>query len=296
MADILDDPVLTMEEEWLRNDQWTDWQGKSYSGAEEWQYVTRPMPSAAVRSVGGSGVGGRDVKGSETRDGWTPQMFREKVNAHIRQRWEEMGKESPDLMLLTTLEVLAIRLYTGPAYQMINAYLRELAKLGSAWRKRLSHMHQMSYSSTVEQLVDGLRKLVRINDETSFGKRFRGIRGELPEAFWLKDAFGCVVATDFAFMSTSEDQAVCQGYMSRTQKNVLFEIQCAEESAEGFHSGADVSMLSQFPAERETLFPPMTMLQVQMGKDQDRPAEAQQEVTTESGAVFVRIPVKPTFV
>ena len=97
-------------------------------------------------------------------------------------------------------------------------------------------------------------------------------------------------------MSTSEDQAVCQGYMSRTQKNVLFEIQCAEESAEGFHSGADVSMLSQFPAERETLFPPMTMLQVQMGKDQDRPAEAQQEVTTESGAVFVRIPVKPTFV
>jgi len=41
MADILDDPVLTMEEEWLRNDQWTDWQGKSYSGAEEWQYVTR---------------------------------------------------------------------------------------------------------------------------------------------------------------------------------------------------------------------------------------------------------------
>lgn len=198
-------------------------------------------------------------------------------------------------MLLNTLEVLAIRLYTGPGYSMINIYLRELGKLGGAWRKKLSHMHQISYSSTVRHWVDGLRKLVRINNEASFGRRFRGIRGELPEAFWLKDDFGFVVATDFAFMSTSDDEAVCKQYMSHCETNVLFDIQCTEEETEGFHSGADVSMLSQFPAERETLFPPMTVLKVRMSKGDDRPVGMNEE-KAESGAVFLRIPVTPSFV
>jgi hypothetical protein len=70
MDDILDDPVLTMEEGWLRNDQWADWQGKTHHGAVEWQYVTRPTPSSDVRMASGSGVGGRDVLGKEMRDSW----------------------------------------------------------------------------------------------------------------------------------------------------------------------------------------------------------------------------------
>ena len=35
-----------------------------------------------------------------------------------------------------------------------------------------------------------------------------------------------------------------------------------EESTTGYHYGANISMLSQFAAEREILFPPCTMLQV----------------------------------
>jgi hypothetical protein len=46
----------------------------------------------------------------------------------------------------------------------------------------------------VGHLTNGLRKLVRVNDEAS-ETVYRGIRGELPEAFWLKDAFGMVTAT-----------------------------------------------------------------------------------------------------
>jgi hypothetical protein len=97
---------------------------------------------------------------------------------------------------------------------------------------------------------------------TKFVNVYRGIRGELPEAFWLKDDFGDVTATDFAFMSTSVDQEVCKHYMDTKQQNVLWEIRCSSETAEGFHSGADVSMLSQYPQEVEMLFPPLTMLKV----------------------------------
>jgi hypothetical protein len=40
------------------------------------------------------------------------------------------------------------------------------------------------------------------------------VRGELPEAFWLRDAFGAYTATDHAFMSTSTDENVCKGFLS----------------------------------------------------------------------------------
>ena len=118
-------------------------------------------------------------------------------------------------------EVLAIRLYTGPGYTPINTFLREVAKLGPDWRKRIAHMHQLSYSATVAHLTAGLRKLVKVYGNegvagavgaagsvaveaveaaaaaatggataSDFHTVFRGVRGELPEAFWLKDDFG----------------------------------------------------------------------------------------------------------
>jgi hypothetical protein len=125
---------------------------------------------------------------------------------------------------LVLKEVLAIRLYTGPGYTPINTFLREVAKLGPDWRKRIAHMHQLSYSATVAHLTAGLRKLVKVygNEgaagaagaagsvavgaagaaaaaatggaslatDSDFHTVFRGVRGELPEAFWLKDDFG----------------------------------------------------------------------------------------------------------
>jgi hypothetical protein len=179
-------------------------------------------------------------------------------------------------------QVLAIRLYTGPGYVPLNGYLRNLAKASPEWRRKLSQMHQLTYSSTIVHLANGLRKLVRCNRD--FSAVYRGLRGELPEAFWLKDDFGFVTATDFAFMSTSLDVEVCKEYMRQSEPNVLWEIECrcgcfptahilndllsiysctpSGETADGFHSGADVSLLSQFPQEKEMLFPPMTMLRV----------------------------------
>jgi hypothetical protein len=252
MEDITSSPAMTIEQEFARNDKWKDWQGQEFSAWGEWAYVINPL----VQTSGGSGHGARDPR----RPGWTIEQFVERANEYIRKQAQTLCLDEHEIPVLTLPEVIAIRLYTGPAYQPLNSFLREVAKVGPAWRKKLSQMHQLTYSSTVLHLANGLRKLVRMN--TKFVNVYRGIRGELPEAFWLKDDFGDVTATDFAFMSTSDNQEVCKHYMDTKQHNVLWEIRCESETAEGFHSGADVSMLSQYPQEAEMLFPPLTMLKV----------------------------------
>ena len=79
---------------------------------------------------------------------------------------------------------------------------------------------------------------------------FRGVRGELPNAFWAPDAQGLVIATDSAFMSTSMARQTAFDYMG-PGKNVLWELKPGPQTDEAYHRGADVSQLSQFAGERE---------------------------------------------
>jgi hypothetical protein len=105
-----------------------------------------------------------------------------------------------------------------------------------------------------------------------------------------------VTATDFAFMSTSVDDNVCVGFLSKVDKNVLWEIRCSEETSEGFHCGADVSLLSQFPKEKEMLFPPLTMLKVLRQEGHKQTVFVPTVVTAPNGVTYTRIDVVPTFV
>ena len=166
---------------------------------------------------------------------------------------------------LTRDEVIALRLYTGPAYQPLNTFMREVAKVGDQWRRTLVRHHKLTYAATAGHVCSGLRKLVSVNDDSKICRLFRGVRGELPGAFWLRDSKGGVTATDTAFMSTSMGQGECVKFLGEkasASENLLWELQCGPEDATGFHSAADVQVLSQYPAEREVLFPPLTMLQV----------------------------------
>lgn len=141
-----------------------------------------------------------------------------------------------------------------------------------------------------------------------FATVYRGVRGELPEAFWLRDAFGMVTATDFGFMSTSLDRVVSEGFLGSGGVCVLWEIECGAETDDGFHSAADVSLLSQYPGEKEMLFPPLTMLQVRAQQHGGGPAAGRKDSTvalsraayethtTAKGAEYICIRVRPTFV
>jgi hypothetical protein len=92
---------------------------------------------------------------------------------------------------------------------------------------------------------------------------YRGVRGELDRSFFSRDRLGMVVATDATFMSTSTERATPLQYMS-AEKNVMWRLRANPETDDGYHYGADVSILSQFARENEVLFPPCTMLAVEL--------------------------------
>ena len=69
-----------------------------------------------------------------------------------------------------------------------------------------------------------------------------------------------------------------------------WELEPREESDSAYHCGADISMLSQFAAEQEVLFPPCCLLLV---KD---PPENPPKPVEEGGKTFVAIAVQPSFV
>jgi hypothetical protein len=137
---------------------------------------------------------------------------------------------------------------------------------------------------------------------------YRAVRGKLRDGAdsMLDRANGLHVAVESGFMSTTYEKEVCQQYMDKSGPNLLWELTAVEESDEAFHLGADVSLLSQFPKEREITFPPYTMLVVEPVSDDDpRPRmalESGEEEAGKPGCVVagkpgcVRFTVKPHFI
>jgi hypothetical protein len=277
--------------------------GETFGAWEEYRYVTGKA----------GGKPGRD----NGREGWELGRFLKVANDYILTQAEKllMAEEEAQSHLLTWLEVVAIRLYTGPSYVPINTFLGEISQMGHEWRAKASHLFQLTYSATVHQLTSGLRKLIRVN--TDFSTVFRTMRGELPDSFWLPDEFGDVTATDFGFLSSSRQQDICVELMQPKTHNLLWEFRCQQETAVGFHSGADVSMLSQQPNDHEMVFPPLTTLKVSVtevteatGHAESRKAilaradhlhqaivhSAEQAMSDRGLVTYSRIVVEPTFV
>ena len=74
------------------------------------------------------------------RAGKGPQQFQQEANDRIQQRRAEghgvaLGERDA---LLALDEVLAVRLYSGPSYQPINAFLRAIATLQGDFRTGLA--------------------------------------------------------------------------------------------------------------------------------------------------------------
>ena len=133
---------------------------------------------------------------------------------------------------------------------------------------------------------------------------YRGVRGELPDSFFEPDAQGFLTAVDFGFQSTSADREVTIGFMAPGAPNVLWVMHGSHgaDSAEQLHNGAVLQALSQFPAEAETLLPPLCMLRVlREGGDEDTTGAfriADKEGTNKKGETvrFKEIHVRPCFV
>ena len=183
--------------------------------------------------------------------------------------------------VFTTRAPCSPRTDTGPAFQPINAFLRQLSTLVEPFRSELARHPSLTFISTVTHITGAIRKIAAVASPAEVATPlYRGVRGVLPAAFFTADAAGLVCATDAAFMSTSRRRATPVQYMGAAE-NVLWSLQPGAESDSGFHSGADVSLLSQFAAEEETLFPPLTLLVVQPKR---RPAAASASIAAADAA------------
>ena len=288
LDDILARPVLNMSNELgERTMEWTDFRGQTYSLKSEWAYVNERVPSSAEGDHSGRDDG---------NVGKSPDDFLREVNGFIQARREDgFGLNlSIEHAMLTLDEVLSVRVYSGPTYQPINGFLRQIGRLTGIHREAMARNPVLTFTATIGHLCSAIRKLAAVAtpDEVS-APLFRGVRGELPRSFWLPDDKGMVCATDCAFMSTSRSRTVPIEFMSGNE-NVLWELAPKAESDAGFHYGADISLLSQFSGEEEVLFPPCTMMVLLpgVGEAQGAPSERNEDGTK----AFVSVKVQPYFV
>ena len=96
-----------------------------------------------------------------------------------------------DSAYLTLDEVLAVRLYSGPAFQPINEFLRQVGKLTGEYRAQLARHPRLTFASTVGLLCSAIRKLSAVTTPAEATQPlYRAVRGELPRAFWHEDKQG----------------------------------------------------------------------------------------------------------
>ena len=256
LTDVCEAPTLTMAQEFDRDFAWTDWLGSEYTLRAEFEYC-----AGVASRLEACTAGVRDA----ANGGCTPHDFRARVNEHIRAR-RQLGlgiNLDEDHAFLTLDETLAVRLYSGPAFQPINVFLRQIASLTGKHRAAVLRHAELTFSATVSHICSAIRKLAAVNtEEVTRASLYRGVRGELPRGFWVQDEHGAVTATDTAFMSTSRNSQTPIDYLSAGTVNVLWVLHPDVESDSAYHCGADITLLAQFAHEEEILFPPFTMMTV----------------------------------
>ena len=235
------DVMAAMEQDHASTEPFEAWNSdvkRTTTPRAEWVYVVQKMVGEKVDDAASAKVAETQGRGrqpshvidaTEGRKGWKLEDFANQPEI-----------KRADLLLP---EVAGIRLYTGPMYKPYNDTLRF----------RITGV----YITTLHAINSGIVKLSKLTKATTV---YRGVSGGvLPEQFWVPNEHGVIGGVDLAFMSTSTERDVALGYMKQSGKDsqILFEIRMGM-----IDRGADVSMLSQFPGEREILFAPLTGLEL----------------------------------
>ena len=236
LDDILLKPVATMEQEFDRDFYWRDFRKKERNLKAEWAYV--------------KGAAHKDER-NKTRDvnneGKLPRDFQREMNDFIMER-RSTGHGTSLLesdALLTIEEVLSIRLYSGPCFEPINTFLRQISQLTGDYRVQLAQHAGLTFATTTRHIISGIRKLAAVaTSKEATAPLWRGVRGELLRAFWLPDKSGTICATDMGFMSTSRERHIPITYMQPNGPNVLWSLQPQTETDDAFHYGGHRDALS----------------------------------------------------
>lgn len=135
-------PVLTLQQEFERKLSWTDWKHVTHRDIDCLHYVSGP-----ARMLRNQTAGTRD----EHNDGMTPEQFKDRVNSHIRKRRAAGldGSLPEEFAFLSLEEVLAVRLYSGPAYQPINEFLRQIQPLRGEFLREIVQSPALTFCATI---------------------------------------------------------------------------------------------------------------------------------------------------
>jgi len=171
---------------------------------------------------------------------------------------------------MTRGEIVAIILYTGPAFQLYNAIIRGFGTCGQihVGVEPVQVVDRMEtaghkFSSTIHLIVSGVEKLKDAQDCDANAWLYRGLDGgELPPAFW-EQGF-----SEFAFMSmtTSLDVAIDYSGIKKGKTSTVLATRVSLVDR-----GAFLTAFSQFPGEEECLWNPLSYIQREGDRDEYRP-------------------------
>jgi ankyrin repeat protein len=162
---------------------------------------------------------------------------------------------------LTREEMIAIVMYTGPAFVLYNAVLRQFpADIYNVFKDGNN-----LFPTTIFVLVSAVNKLSRCMNIPPGTLLYRGLGGtlEFPDRFTRADP-NCATPNalgflEYGFMSTTADKSVAVQYSGvKDGKPRAGILQISPNSVD---RGADISEFSQYPAEREFLFVPYSFIQ-----------------------------------
>eukprot|EP01051_Picozoa_sp_SAG22_P005512 SAG22_NODE_329_length_12249_cov_27.341646_7_plen_1215_part_00 len=218
----------------------------------EWENQRPPIPGGLRRAL-------------DIRDLADPHV----AVARIRQSFKQMGwpesavtVSSYEALRLAQVELIAMRLYTGPCFILYNAALRAMGTGGTVAFGLPAHLLGTSvrgrFTTTLHAINSGVIKMSRLQPKCEV---YRGMNGmKLPKSFVQPDVFGVRSGVEYGFMSATLDRTVAEKYSKGKDPNIPSLV--LEMEMGMVNRGAFLGWISQYPDEKEILLPPLTGLEV----------------------------------
>ena len=193
------------------------------------------------------------VSGKACSRNVTPTIKKREISQPLQQYIDYARRNFPDLHLCEA-EIVALRLWTGPMYKRYTFLLR--AHCGNLC---LPCHVPFLYVTTIHAFNSGIVKLSRRQATRTPNFIYRGLRFN----FLASAPRARIDGVEPSPLAFSTDRAVAEGYARGSGGLLLeFDLDATKEGRSGeLAPGADISWLSQFPHEREVLFPALSLLQ-----------------------------------